>query len=55
MPIKIVCSNCGFVLYSKSELIAPEEIVKKFGTRCPRCLAKLVIKPNRVVVISKKS
>ena len=57
MPIKVVCSSCGFVLAEIKEIKnSMYDIVyvaaAKYGYRCPRCLAKLSRKPIKVEVRS---
>ena len=41
MPITIKCHRCSFVLYKGDDPISPEEILKRYGYKCPRCLAPL--------------
>jgi len=48
MPERILCHRCSFVLYKGDEPVSPEEIVKRYGNRCPRCLAKLSTNPIRI-------
>ena len=57
VPIKVACSNCGFVLAEFREIknkmnSAAHVAAAKYGYRCPRCLAKLSKKPIRVEVRS---
>ena len=55
MPIKVACSNCGFVLAEFREIKNSmydivHEAAAKYGYRCPRCLAKLSRKPIKIEV-----
>jgi hypothetical protein len=37
MPLKIVCSECGHILYEGSYLKTPSEIMGKNEDVCPKC------------------
>jgi len=50
MPQKIVCSNCKFVLYYGDDLIYPEDVLKKYGYRCPQCGKSLKLDPEKIEV-----
>jgi DNA-directed RNA polymerase subunit RPC12/RpoP len=50
MPQKIVCRECGEVLYESYELKPPEEIIEQLGGTCPRCGKKLKFNPNDILV-----
>ncbi|RLE81149.1 MAG: hypothetical protein DRJ52_04810 [Thermoprotei archaeon] len=50
MPERIVCSKCNFVLYKGNDPVPPEEIIKKYGGRCPRCLSRLSITPRAMEI-----
>lgn len=50
MPERILCHRCSFVLYKGDEPVPPEEIVKRYGNRCPRCLAKLSTNPIKIEI-----
>lgn len=54
MPQKIICKDCGKVLYDHSDLKPPEEIIKKFDRTCPQCGQNLSFDPNRVEINSRK-
>ncbi len=45
MPEKIVCKNCGYVLYEGLDLIPPIEVFKRVNGRCPSCNAPLLQAP----------
>ncbi len=53
MPQKIVCAECGSILYNGVELETPTEIIQRHNGVCPQCKRKLDfdsekirIKPN---------
>ncbi len=50
MPERIICHRCSFILYEGDEPLPPEEIVKRFGGRCPRCLAELSYAPITIEI-----
>jgi len=69
--IRIICSNCGFVIKDLDPSEACiylskingrnsgrygliEAIVKFFGMRCPRCLARLNPNPRNIEVRSRR-
>ena len=41
MPITIKCWSCGFVLYQGKDLKSVDDILKRWGYRCPCCLSTL--------------
>ena len=44
MPITIQCSSCGFILYQGKDPKSVDDVLKKWGYRCPCCLS--VLKPK---------
>jgi len=38
---ELVCSKCGFPIYSGFDLRSPNDILKPSGFRCKKCGAKL--------------
>lgn len=50
MPQKIVCSGCGHILYEGEILKSPQDIVKKYAGRCPRCNKSLSFSSTGVKV-----
>ena len=48
MPQKILCKNCGAVLYTGTELKPPDEIIQQYNGICPRCHNKLFYHPDNV-------
>lgn len=55
MPQKIICSECSYRLYEGDILRSPQDIIKKYGGRCPRCNKKLSFSPSGVTVTSVES
>jgi hypothetical protein len=37
LPQKIICKECGEVLYEGELLKSPQDVIKKFEGRCPNC------------------
>ena len=50
MPEVLYCSKCGYTLYASEELIPPEDIMKKYDDRCPRCWSILNFDPRKIIV-----
>jgi len=50
MPQRVICENCGQILYEGEDLKAPEEIVQQYSGRCPKCGKKLSTVPKNVEV-----
>ncbi len=50
MPQRVVCHECGFVLYEGVELKPPDEIVQSHDGKCPKCGKKLSFVPKDVEV-----
>ena len=50
MPQRVICENCGEVLYEGEDLKPPEEIVQQYNGKCPKCGKKLSILPKSVEV-----
>jgi len=48
MPQKIICSQCGTVLYEGLELEPPVEIIQRHNGTCPKCGKKLDYDSNNV-------
>jgi len=51
MPQKILCSECGSVLYSGLELETPVEIIQRHNGLCPQCKRKLDFDTERIKII----
>jgi len=50
MPQKVVCQDCGCVLYDGADLKPPDEIIQKHNGKCPKCGRKLSFIPQNVEV-----
>lgn len=50
MPQRILCSECGEVLYEGDLLKSPQDVIKKFEGRCPICGKELNFDTNSVTV-----
>ena len=48
MPQRVLCHNCGFVLYEGDELKPPYEIVQTYNGKCPNCAKRLSNMPRKV-------
>ena len=52
MPQRVLCLECGFVLYEDIDLKAPDEIIQQHDGRCPSCGKKLIFVPENIEVKS---
>jgi len=52
MPQRIICSECDYSLYEGDILKSPQDIMKKYGGRCPSCNKKLSFSPSGVTITS---
>ena len=50
MPQKIQCSTCKEVLYEGELLKSPQDIIKKFDGKCPKCKKALKFNSDGVNV-----
>jgi ribosomal protein S27AE len=50
LPQRVVCQQCGVVLYEGAELKPPDEILHQFNGKCPKCGKKLSLLPINVEV-----
>ena len=50
MPQKIICQECGELLYEGTDLKPPDEIIQRYNGKCPKCGRKLSIVPTSVEV-----
>jgi len=41
LPQKIVCRSCKEILYEGELLKSPQDIIKKFEGKCPKCKKEL--------------
>ncbi|RLI86868.1 MAG: hypothetical protein DRP01_03240 [Archaeoglobales archaeon] len=67
MPLRYVCSNCGYVLYDSKKydpwklkgmncfgLPTPSEVIRYYNGRCPKCGKKLRKPDLKDIVIKEK-
>ena len=50
MPQKVVCGDCGFILYEEKELMSIQEILSIHNGKCPKCGKRLSRTPKSVEV-----
>jgi len=50
LPQRIICQQCGYVLYEGADLKPPDEILHKHEGKCPSCSKKLSLIPIDVEV-----
>ena len=50
MPQRILCSQCGEVLYEGDLLKSPQDVIKKFEGKCPKCGKELSFETDGVQV-----
>jgi DNA-directed RNA polymerase subunit RPC12/RpoP len=51
MTYELVCSKCGYAIYSGFDLRSPSDILKPYGYRCKKCGAKLAPENFKVEVL----
>ncbi|MCD6446043.1 hypothetical protein J7L49_04590 [Candidatus Bathyarchaeota archaeon] len=54
MPQRVICKNCGYVLYEGDDLKPPDEILQRYNGKCPNCGKKLALVPLQINVIPVK-
>lgn len=50
MPQRILCANCKEVLYDGELLKSPQDVIKKYEGRCPKCKKELSFSTDGVLV-----
>ena len=50
LPQKVICQECGAILYEGADLKPPDEIILKHDGKCPKCGNKLATIPMTVDV-----
>ncbi len=55
MPQRVLCKECGAVLYEGAELRTPDEIIQAHNGKCPKCGRKLSLIPHKIEVYSARS
>jgi DNA-directed RNA polymerase subunit RPC12/RpoP len=51
LPQKIVCADCGSVLYDGLELETPIEIIQRHNGVCPQCKKKLEFETEKLRIV----
>jgi hypothetical protein len=51
MPQKILCAECGSILYHGLELETPTEIIQRHNGVCPQCKRKLEFETEKVKIV----
>ncbi len=52
MPQRVICEECGAILYEGVDLRPPDEIIQDYDGKCPKCGRKLSFTPKEVEVKS---
>jgi hypothetical protein len=50
LPQRILCSKCQEVLYEGDLLKSPQDVIKKFEGKCPKCGKELCFETDGVQV-----
>lgn len=50
VPQRVVCRECGYILYEDVDLKTPDEILSQYNGKCPQCGKKLALIPLDVNV-----
>lgn len=50
MPQRILCSKCEEILYEGDLLKSPQDVIKKFEGKCPKCGKELCFETDGVQV-----
>jgi hypothetical protein len=50
VPQRVICQNCGYILYEDVDLKSPDEIIQQYDGKCPSCGKKLSFVPENVDV-----
>jgi ribosomal protein S27E len=48
MPQKVICEECGKILYSNMEPKPPVDIIKTLDGKCPQCGKTLVFDSKKI-------
>jgi len=54
LPQRVTCSECNNVLYEGDILKSPQDIIKKYDGKCPKCNRKLNFSTGGVTIYSGK-
>jgi len=55
MPQRVLCDDCGEILYEGDDLKSPEEIHQMYNGKCPKCGRKLSLMPRKVKILPAKN
>jgi len=50
MPQRVICHGCSHILYDGAELKPPDEVLRQYDGKCPKCDKKLSLIPLDVEV-----
>jgi NAD-dependent SIR2 family protein deacetylase len=50
LPQRVTCSECNNVLYEGDILKSPQDIIKKYDGKCPKCNRKLNFSTGGVTI-----
>jgi len=50
MPIIVVCSECGQILYESGNLKTPSDVMKPYDGKCPKCNRTLNFSADRLSI-----
>ena len=55
LPQKIVCGDCGAILYNGLELETPIEIIQRHNGLCPQCKKRLEFESEKLKIAPHES
>jgi DNA-directed RNA polymerase subunit RPC12/RpoP len=50
LPQRVICEQCGAIIYESVDLRPPDEIIQEHDGKCPKCGKKLLFTPKEVEV-----
>ena len=50
VPQRVICEECGALLYYGAELKPPDEIIQTYDGKCPKCGRRLSFVPKNAEV-----
>jgi hypothetical protein len=50
LPQRVTCSECNSILYEGDILKSPQDIIKKYDGKCPKCNRKLNFSTGGVTI-----
>jgi len=51
MPQRVLCKECGAILYEGIELKTPDEVIQANNGKCPKCGRKLSLIPHKIEIL----